>query len=199
MQGVAAEELRRLTEIAFNEAHLTFTTLTSFVTLRRLTLHVEGLAGGAAGLGRSRNAGRASARRRMRSTASSNRAPHVARPMREARDRQGREFYFAIIKRAGQATKDMLPPLLIEVIRTVVAEMMRFPAAPFRWVRPLQSVVRLLDGRIRSSISATCRSVWNRAAIASFLKSDLQRQQFRRLSRPAATPTSSSTRASAAS
>ena len=43
MQGVAAEELRRLTEIAFNEAHLTFTRLTSFVTPRRLALHAEGL------------------------------------------------------------------------------------------------------------------------------------------------------------
>ena len=35
MQGVAAEELRRLTEIAFNEAHLSFAALTSYVTPRR--------------------------------------------------------------------------------------------------------------------------------------------------------------------
>ena len=59
------------------------------------------------------------------------------------------EFYFAIIKRPGQATKDMLPPLLIEVIRNLPwPKSMRFPAASFRWVRPLQSVVCLLDGRI---------------------------------------------------
>ena len=35
MQSVAAEELRRLAEIAFSEAHLAFTRLTSFVTPRR--------------------------------------------------------------------------------------------------------------------------------------------------------------------
>ena len=43
----------------------------------------------------------------------------------------------------------MLPPLLLEVIRNLPwPKSMRFPAAPFRWVRPLQSVVCLLDGRI---------------------------------------------------
>ena len=43
----------------------------------------------------------------------------------------------------------MLPPLLTEVIRNLPwPKSMRFPAVPFRWVRPLQSVVCLLDGRI---------------------------------------------------
>src|ERR1700744_6382891 len=43
MQGVAAEELRRLAEIAFQEANLAVTKLVSYVTPRRLTLHAEGL------------------------------------------------------------------------------------------------------------------------------------------------------------
>jgi glycyl-tRNA synthetase beta chain len=148
MQGVAAEELRRLAEIAFNEAHLAFTTLTSFVTPRRLTLHVEGLPLEQPG------------------SAEEKRGPRVGAPQNaidgflkssglasldqcEKRATDKGEFYFAIIKRAGQATKDMLPPLLTEVIRGLPwPKSMRFPAAPFRWVRPLQSVVCLLDGRI---------------------------------------------------
>ena len=43
MQAVAAEELRRLAEVAFDEAHLRASRLVSFVTPRRLTLLAEGL------------------------------------------------------------------------------------------------------------------------------------------------------------
>ncbi|HWE74455.1 MAG TPA: glycine--tRNA ligase subunit beta [Stellaceae bacterium] len=148
MQSVAAEELRRLTEIAFNEARLTFTELTSYVTPRRLTLHAEGLPLEQPG------------------SVEEKRGPRVGAPQNavdgflkssgltsldqcETRATDKGEFYFAIIKRTGQATKDMLPPLLLEVIRTLPwPKSMRFPAGPFRWVRPLQSVVCLLDGRI---------------------------------------------------
>jgi glycyl-tRNA synthetase beta chain len=148
MQSVAAEELRRLAEIAFSEAHLAFTRLTSFVTPRRLTLHAEGLPLEQPG------------------SVEEKRGPRVGAPQNaidgflkssglqsfdqcEKRATDKGEFYFAIVKRPGQATKDMLPPLLGEVIRTLPwPKSMRFPAAPFRWVRPLQSVVCLLDGRI---------------------------------------------------
>jgi len=148
MQAVAAEELRRLAEVAFNEAHLAVTTLTSFVTPRRLALHAEGLPLEQPG------------------SVEEKRGPRVGAPQNaidgflkssglaaldqcEKRATDKGEFYFAIIKRPGQATKDMLPPLLMEVIRNLPwPKSMRFPAAPFRWVRPLQSVVCLLDGRI---------------------------------------------------
>ena len=148
MQSVAAEELRRLAEIAFNEAHLAFTKLTSFVTPRRLTLHAEGLP------------------LEQQGSAEEKRGPRVGAPQNaidgflkssglasldqcEKRATDKGEFYFAIIKRPGQATRDMLPSLLLEVIRNLPwPKSMRFPAAPFRWVRPLQSVVCLLDGRI---------------------------------------------------
>src|SRR6185437_4841131 len=43
MQGIAAEELRRLAEVAFDEAHLRASRLVSFVTPRRLTRLAEGL------------------------------------------------------------------------------------------------------------------------------------------------------------
>ncbi|HXR87303.1 MAG TPA: glycine--tRNA ligase subunit beta [Stellaceae bacterium] len=148
MQAVAAEELRRLAEVAFNEAHLAVTTLTSFVTPRRLALHAEGLPLEQPG------------------SVEEKRGPRVGAPQNaidgflkssglaaldqcEKRATDKGEFYFAIIKRPGQATKDMLPPLLMEVIRNLPwPKSMRFPAAPFRWVRPLQSALCLLDGRI---------------------------------------------------
>jgi glycyl-tRNA synthetase beta chain len=148
MQGVAAEELRRLTEIAFNEAHLAFTRLTSFVTPRRLALHVEGLPLEQPGSVEEKRGPRVGApQNAVDGFLKSSGLQSLDQCEKRATDKG--EFYFAIIERAGQATKDMLPPLLLEVIRTLPwPKSMRFPAAPFRWVRPLQSVVCLLDGRI---------------------------------------------------
>jgi glycyl-tRNA synthetase beta chain len=148
MQSVAAQELRRLAEIAFEEAHLAFTKLTSFVTPRRLTLHAEGLP--------LQRPGSAEERRGPRVGAPQNAidgflksAGLASLEQCEKRATDKGEFYFALLKRPGQATADMLPGLLLEVIRNLPwPKSMRFPAAPFRWVRPLQSVVCLLDGKV---------------------------------------------------
>jgi glycyl-tRNA synthetase beta chain len=148
MQSVAAQELRRLAEIAFEEAHLVFTKLTSFVTPRRLTLHAEGLP--------LQQPGSAEERRGPRVGAPQNAidgfvksAGLASLEQCEKRTTDKGEFYFALLKRPGQATADMLPGLLLEVIRNLPwPKSMRFPAAPFRWVRPLQSVVCLLDGKV---------------------------------------------------
>src|SRR6185503_454990 len=148
MQSVAAEELRRLAEIAFSEAHLAFTRLTSFVTPRRLTLHAEGLPLEQPGSAEEKRGPRVGApQNAIDGFLKSSGLASLAECEKRATDKG--EFYFAVIKRPGQATKDMLPPLLLEVIRSLPwPKSMRFPAAPFRWVRPLQSVVCLLDGRI---------------------------------------------------
>src|ERR1700722_1838251 len=130
MQGIAAEELRRLAEIAFGEAHLAFTKLTSFVTPRRLTVHAEGLPLEQPG------------------SVEERRGPRVGAPQQavdgflksaglasldecEKRATDKGEFYFAIVKRAGQPTAAVLPGLLVEVIRNLPwPKSMRFPAAP---------------------------------------------------------------------
>ena len=148
MQSVAAEEIRRLAEIAFDEAHLAFTRLTSFVTPRRLTLHAEGLPLEQPGSVEEKRGPRVGApQNAIDGFLKSSGLASLDECDKRATDKG--EFYFAIIKRAGQATKDLLPALLTEVIRNLPwPKSMRFPAAPFRWVRPLQSVVCLLDGRI---------------------------------------------------
>ncbi|HVA11872.1 MAG TPA: glycine--tRNA ligase subunit beta [Stellaceae bacterium] len=148
MQSVAAEELRRLAEIAFGEANLAVTRLVSFVTPRRLTLHAEGLP--------REQPGSVEERRGPRVDAKQNAIDGFLRSAGldsidqcEKRTTDKGEFYFATLRRAGQATADVLPGVLLEIIRALPwPKSMRFPAAPFRWVRPLQSVVCLLDGRV---------------------------------------------------
>jgi glycyl-tRNA synthetase beta chain len=68
----------------------------------------------------------------------------------EVRDTGGRgAFYFAVIERPGRAAAEVLP----ELLHAAIAELpwpksMRFPAASLRWVRPLTSVICLLDGKV---------------------------------------------------
>jgi len=148
MQPIAAREFQRLAEIALQEASLAATRIETFVTPRRLTLAVAGLP------------------KMQPAAVDERRGPRVGAPEQavtgflrsvgltsldqcEKRVTDRGEFYFAIIKRAGQATKDVLPKLLLDVITTLPwPKSMRFPAAPFRWVRPLASALCLFDGKV---------------------------------------------------
>ncbi len=61
------------------------------------------------------------------------------------------EFYFAVIERPGRAAADALPDLIYSTISDVAwPKSMRYPASSLRWVRPLNSVICLLDGAVLS-------------------------------------------------
>ena len=67
----------------------------------------------------------------------------------ETRDTGRGEFHFAVLRHKGQAAGEILP----ELLRAAIAELpwpksMRYPASSLRWVRPLISVVCLLDGAV---------------------------------------------------
>ncbi|HVH73815.1 MAG TPA: glycine--tRNA ligase subunit beta [Stellaceae bacterium] len=67
----------------------------------------------------------------------------------EIRDLPRGKFYVAVIVEPQREAKKLLSP----IIEAVIAEFpwpksMRFPAAPFRWVRPLSSVICLFDGAV---------------------------------------------------
>jgi glycyl-tRNA synthetase beta chain len=148
MQLRAAEDLRRLVLDKLAAAQLAHESAQAFVTARRLTLVVAGLP------------------LAQPDVAEEKRGPRVGAPEAaiqgflksagiaslaecEERDTGKGVFHFAVIRRAGRATAQLLP----ELLRAAIVELpwpksMRFPAAPFRWVRPLSSVVCLLDGRV---------------------------------------------------
>ena len=67
----------------------------------------------------------------------------------ETRDTGRGEFHFAVLRHKGQAAGEILP----ELLRAAIGELpwpksMRYPASSLRWVRPLISVVCLLDSAI---------------------------------------------------
>jgi glycyl-tRNA synthetase beta chain len=59
------------------------------------------------------------------------------------------EFYFAVVNRPGRPAREVLP----ELIQGAMTELpwpksMRYPASDLRWVRPLTSVLCMLDGEV---------------------------------------------------
>ncbi|MFZ2007370.1 MAG: glycine--tRNA ligase subunit beta, partial [Stellaceae bacterium] len=59
------------------------------------------------------------------------------------------EFHFAVIKRPGRATQEVLPELILAAMTALPwPKSMRYPASNLRWVRPLNSVICLYDGEV---------------------------------------------------
>jgi glycyl-tRNA synthetase beta chain len=148
MQERAAEDFRRLAADKLGAAGLTFIAAKSFVTPRRLTLAVEGLPMAQPKVSEERRGPRVGA------PASAvegflKAAGLASLDQCEKRDTGKGAFYFAVIERGGRPTAEVLSVLL----RAVVLELpwpksMRFPAASFRWVRPMTSALCLFDGKV---------------------------------------------------
>jgi glycyl-tRNA synthetase beta chain len=69
----------------------------------------------------------------------------------EIRDTGRGEFYFAVAKRPGRPTPEVLPDLIYSAIIDVVwSKSMRWPGAALRWVRPLTSILCVYDGAVVS-------------------------------------------------
>ncbi len=149
MQRAAAEQLLASIEAKLKAASLgVAATPRVFVTPRRLAVTVDGLPAA------------------QPDTSEERRGPRVGAPEAavqgflksagitslaecEERDTGKGIFHFAVIRRAGRPIAEVLP----ELLRAAILELswpksMRFPAATFRWVRPLNSVVSLLDGAV---------------------------------------------------
>jgi glycyl-tRNA synthetase beta chain len=148
MQPRAIAELVGLLRDKLAAADLPAASLRGYVTPRRLTVVAEGLPAS--------QPDRSEERRGPRVGAPPPAIEGFLRSMGivsveecEVRDTGRGEFYFAVLKRPGRSAADVLPDLL----KSAIAELpwpksMRYPASSLRWVRPLTSVVCLLDGEV---------------------------------------------------
>ncbi len=148
MQAVAAEELKRLVEIAFEEANLKATRVETYVTPRRLVLAAAGLPVAQPGSAEERRGPRVGApEQAVQGFLKS--AGLASLEQCETRKTDKGEFYFAVIERPGRATVDVLATVLRQVIETFPwPKSMRFPAARFRWVRPIGSALALFGDEV---------------------------------------------------
>ncbi|MGH6981719.1 MAG: glycine--tRNA ligase subunit beta, partial [Stellaceae bacterium] len=147
MQTRAAEDLLRLAREKFAAAGLDASMAQSYVTPRRLTLTIDDLPATQA------------------NTEEERRGPRVGSPQAaidgflksagvtlaqcEQRDTGKGVFYFAVIRKTGGTTAAILPGVLRAVLLDLPwPKSMRFPAATFRWVRPIGGVLSLFDGKV---------------------------------------------------
>jgi len=148
MQARAAEDLRRIAVERLTAAQLVHEGAAVFVTPRRLALVVDGLPEAQPDVSEERRGPRVGAPdNAVQGFLKS--AGIASLAACEERDTGKGVFYFALIRRAGRPTAELLP----ELLRAAILELpwpksMRFPAASFRWVRPLVSAICLFDGTV---------------------------------------------------
>ena len=150
MQARAAEDLQRLVSDKLKAAGLTFTSAKSLVTPRRLALVIDGLP------------------LAQPDVKEEKKGPRVGSPQQavdgflksagltsldacEKRDTGKGEFYFAVIDKKGVTTAAILPEIILAAMNDLPwPKSMRWAGNTQRWVRPLHSIIALLDGKVLS-------------------------------------------------
>jgi glycyl-tRNA synthetase beta chain len=147
MQARAAEDLQRLVTDKLKAAGLTFTSAKSFVTPRRLALVVDGLPLAQPDVKEEKKGPRVgSPQQAVEGFLKS--AGLASLDQCEKRDTGKGEFYFAVVEKRGVATAEILPEIILAAMSDLPwPKSMRWASNAQRWVRPLHSIVALLDGK----------------------------------------------------
>ncbi len=148
MQARAADVLERLVGEGLKTAGLGFETSEADSGPRRLVLHMTGLSARSADIREERKGPRVGAPEKaiegfMRG------AGIKSLDACETRDDGKGAFYVAVIEKPGRPANDIIAEVVPEVIRKFPwPKSMRWGSSRLRWVRPLHSVLCLLDGKV---------------------------------------------------
>ena len=147
MQKRAADDLKNLITAGLKDASLSFEDAHGYVTPRRLAIVVDGIPEAQPDVSEERRGPRIDApEKAIEGFLKGN---GVTLDQCEKRDTGKGEFWFAVIDRKGRATADVLKTLLPESIHKLSwQKSMRWGEGSFRWVRPLQRVMCVLDGEL---------------------------------------------------
>jgi len=145
MQPKACRDLERLMAERLAEARLEFSEMKAYATPRRLALAIDGLP------------------ERQPDLTEERRGPRVDAPEKavqgfkgslpagagvEEREEKKGTFLYAVIARKGRAAAEVLSEILPEIIRSFSwPKSMRWGEGDLRWVRPLQAILCVFDGR----------------------------------------------------
>src|SRR3984885_10832048 len=147
MQRQAAEDLQRLVTNALVERNLLYEGAQSFVTPRRLTLHVVGLPAAQAHSREERKGPRVGAPDAAIQGFLKSAGLSRLEDARIETDPKKGQFYVAVIEKPGRETKDAIAEIIPAIIRSLPCpKSMRWgggAAEPdaLRWVRPLRGIV----------------------------------------------------------
>jgi glycyl-tRNA synthetase beta chain len=148
MQTRAAEDLARLLGDGLKGAGLSFDTVQSFATPRRLTAVVDGLPARSLDVSEEKKGPRVGAPEAavqgfLKSAGLKSLDQAVIRA-----DKKG-DFYVATIKRSGRATPQVVAEIVPEIVRNFPwPKSMRWENGRLRWVRPLHSILCIFGGKV---------------------------------------------------
>ena len=147
MQTIAVEELQKRFEKLFADNNIDYSSMDSFATPRRLAIRVSGLPKAQAATDEERKGPKVD-------------APDMAingfcksvgldKSQLEIREKSGKEFYFAVIKKDAQPVTDILPNILQNILADFPWEKsQRWGGYDLRWIRPLKRILCLLDSKV---------------------------------------------------
>jgi len=148
MQSRAAEDLKRLTGEALKAAGLAFDEARAFSGPRRLALVVDGIPTARPDVSEERRGPRVGAPEQA-VQGFLKAAGLASLDQAEKRDTGKGEFWFAVIRKQGGPTADVLPDVVDSVMKTLPwPKSMKWGSGTRLWVRPLQSVIALFDGKV---------------------------------------------------
>ncbi|MDF3073061.1 MAG: glyS [Alphaproteobacteria bacterium] len=148
MQARAADDLKRLVGDGLKAAGLEFSKAEVFATPRRLALMVDGLPVSRPDLREEKKGPRVgSPEKAIEGFLKGAGLSSIEQAEKRATDKG--EFYFAVVEKKGGNTADVLPGVILAAMNALPwPKSMKWGDGNFYWVRPLQSILTLFDGKI---------------------------------------------------
>ena len=147
MQARACDDLKRLMAAALKDASLDWDRMDAYAAPRRLALVVDGLPTAQPDVREERRGPRADAP--DRAIEGFLKSAGISRDQAEQRGEKKGTFLYAVIERAGRPTADVLAEAIPDMVHAFPwPKSQRWGAGSLRWVRPLQSILCLLDGDV---------------------------------------------------
>ncbi|MDI1285236.1 MAG: glycine--tRNA ligase subunit beta [Reyranella sp.] len=148
MQARAADDLKRLVCDGLKAAGFAFIGARAFATPRRLALVVDGLPVARDDVSEERRGPRVGAPDQAVQGFLKG-AGLFSLDQAEKRDTGKGEFWFAVITRKGGPTAEALPGIIDTAMKALPwPKSMKWGSSTMQWVRPLQSIVALFDGKV---------------------------------------------------
>jgi len=147
MQARAADDLKRLVTDGLKAAGLEFSKAEAFATPRRLALVVDGLPARQPDLRDEKKGPRVgSPEKAIEGFLKGAGLTSIDQAEKRATDKG--EFYFSVVEKKGGKTADVLPGVILAAMNALPwPKSMKWGDGTFAWVRPLQGVLALFDGK----------------------------------------------------
>jgi glycyl-tRNA synthetase beta chain len=149
MQVRAGEDLKRLVGDGLTAAGLTFATARAFSTPRRIALVIDGLPPLSPAVSEERKGPRVGAPEQALTGFLKAAGLAAISEAEIVKDEKKGDYYVARIEKPGRKAAD----IVVDVVPAVLAKFpwpksMRWGSGTFQWVRPLHSIICLLDGKV---------------------------------------------------